>query len=125
MSILICKECGFEIGEHTTETEKINKCPKCGSDNLSYLLCINDSLHMHESIRGKTNKMPGKKKPYQEFQHGVDYSKTLEKFVNKDRIIDRENDRYYEKVKDPDTGEVLHECHEKLSEHIGHGSAKK
>lgn len=24
MSILICKECGFEIGEHTTETDKIN-----------------------------------------------------------------------------------------------------
>lgn len=125
MKFKICKICNFEIGEYTEETAKVDKCPKCGSKEFSCLIRINDSLHMQESIRGKTNKMPGKKKPYQEFQHGVDYSKTLEKFVNKDRIIDRENDRYYEKVKDPDTGEVLHECQEKLSEHIGHGSAKK
>jgi hypothetical protein len=40
------------------------------------------------------------------------------------RIIDREKDLYKEVVKDPDTGEIVHECEEPLSQHIGHGTAK-
>lgn len=41
------------------------------------------------------------------------------------RLIDRENNLYHEKVISIDTGEIVHECKEKLSDHSGHGSAKK
>lgn len=41
-----------------------------------------------------------------------------------ERIIDRENDWYEEVVTDPETGEVIHRCAERLSEHTGRGSAK-
>ena len=39
-----------------------------------------------------------------------------------DRIIDREADRYIERVTAIDTGELVHECDEPLSQHRGHGS---
>jgi hypothetical protein len=44
--------------------------------------------------------------------------------MDKYRRIDRDNDRYDEVVIDPETGEIVHESHEPLSEHWGHGSAK-
>ncbi len=42
----------------------------------------------------------------------------------KKRIIDRENNWYEEVVVDEETGEVVHENSEPLSDHKGHGSAK-
>jgi hypothetical protein len=41
------------------------------------------------------------------------------------RIIDRDNDSYHEIVMDPISGKVVHECKEPLSQHRGHGSAKR
>ena len=40
------------------------------------------------------------------------------------RMIDKENDKYVEKVVYTDTGTVIRDCDEKLSEHWGHGNAK-
>jgi hypothetical protein len=41
------------------------------------------------------------------------------------RSLDKEKDEYHEVVKDHKTGKIVHENHEKLSEHTGHGSAKQ
>jgi hypothetical protein len=43
----------------------------------------------------------------------------------KERIIDKDANMYYEYVKDPVTGEVTRHVQEKLSYHIGRGTAKK
>ena len=43
----------------------------------------------------------------------------------KERLIDKDANVYYEYVKNPDTGEVVRQCHQKLSDHIDRGSAKK
>lgn len=40
------------------------------------------------------------------------------------RMIDKSNDRYVEKVIYTDTGTIIRDCDEKLTEHWGHGSAK-
>ncbi len=42
-----------------------------------------------------------------------------------ERVIDRQNDRYFEKVTLYASGEVTHLCEEPLSKHRGHGAAKK
>jgi len=52
------------------------------------------------------------------FSHGTG------RWVKKERRIDRASDRYVERVTDPVTGEIVHECDELLSEHRGHGSVK-
>lgn len=124
MSYLICEDCGNNMGEFTSDKEKIDKCSKCGSHNLACYLMLCDGIEFHENIKGRSNKMPGKKKPCSEFQSGEEWSVSQKCYVDKVRQIDRENDVYYEKVVNKKTGEVIHECSEPLSQHFGHGSAK-
>jgi hypothetical protein len=40
-------------------------------------------------------------------------------------VLDRRGDRRYKQLTDPDTGEVLLEESRRLSDHHGHGSAKR
>ena len=54
---------------------------------------------------------------------GSDERKSVGDFVNKERDIDHDNDRYREKITDK-KGVVLREVDEPLSEHRGRGSAK-
>lgn len=42
-----------------------------------------------------------------------------------ERVLDRQNDRYFEKVTICESGEVTHLCEEPLTDHRDHGSAKK
>jgi hypothetical protein len=112
-------------------------CPKCGEKRHTNNMSISEevNLNIHESLSGKVHnprkrKEQGKtgksaKKPIQEFFDGDDYSHKLKKHVDKKRTIDRENDTYHEIVTDKESGEVIHEQKEKLSEHYGHGSDKK
>lgn len=75
-----------------------------------------------------TNKHSGKKKHnyvVKEFKSGFDKSHKLGKDVFKSRLIDRRGNHYFEEVVDVDNDEVMHQCSEPLSEHYGHGSAKK
>ncbi len=44
--------------------------------------------------------------------------------MNLERIIDRDNNMYHEVVTNPVTGEVIYECKESLSKHVGHGTAR-
>lgn len=44
--------------------------------------------------------------------------------VSRFRMIDKKNDRYVEKISYTDTGTIIRDCDEKLSEHWGHGSDK-
>ncbi len=124
MSNLICKDCGYNMGNYDEVACQIKRCTNCGSQNLECVLIVCDLLTFHETVKGKSNKAPGKKKPYSEFQAGEEFSKRLHRFVTKTRKIDREHDSYYEKVSDPETGKILHDCSEPLHEHLGHGSDK-
>jgi hypothetical protein len=45
--------------------------------------------------------------------------------LQQERVIDRKNNVYHEKVIDPVSGTVIHECDEPLTDHFGHGSAKE
>lgn len=44
--------------------------------------------------------------------------------VSRYRMIDKKNDRYVGKISYTDTGAIIRDCDEKLTEHWGHGSAK-
>lgn len=67
----------------------------------------------------------GRKKFAFQDRSGDEFGVKLQRWLKKVRVIDRENDQYREKVWDPETGEVIHACEEPLSQHFGHGSAKK
>lgn len=120
-----CAECGIPLNTSEDIPEKRAPCPKCCGTKRTHDL----SAHLEgDSARiGMAFKIKhvGQKKPHIELKTGPSYSHTLGKPVEHDRLIDRANDRYSEKVTNYETGELIHHTDEPLSEHQGHGSAKK
>jgi hypothetical protein len=72
----------------------------------------------------KNPELTGRKKILSEGFNSYSHSYDLDKLVNRQIFIDRQNDKYIEIVIDEDSKTVLHYCNGKLSEHYGHGSAK-
>ena len=70
-------------------------------------------------------KFAGRRKVRMEGFHTYEMAAVRGILVHHERHIDRVNDRYYEKVDCPVSGEILHECNESLSQHIGHGTEKR
>ena len=73
--------------------------------------------------RGKSS-VKKNKRPTFEFKGGQEFSHSKQKYVDRDYHIDRENDKYKERVTDRQNGEIIHQEESKLSEHFGHGSNK-
>lgn len=79
-------------------------------------------------MRGKarTGKPPQPgSKPWLTTMSEPSWSHDRQKWVHREKTEDRRNNRYTETVMDPDTGEIIHQTDEPLTEHRGHGSAKK
>lgn len=89
-------------------------------------LALNDGVEVHDSLRGKVKdaSLPSKKNPRVDFFSGDDLRKSDGKWMQKERVLDKDNDYYKEVVVDPETGEEIHHNEEPLSEHFGHGSVK-
>jgi hypothetical protein len=71
----------------------------------------------------RTGARKGNKKFEREALIGNEFS-SVGHMMRKERIIDRKNDRYTETVINEDTGEVVRQIDEPLSQHKGRGSAK-
>lgn len=127
VSDVTCSGCGRKLPSERTSSNKTQVCPSCGSANQYVEMTITEEIGLYEQIFGKLKdpNLPSKKKTRVEWLTGSEWSKKLRKIVHKDRLIDRKNDRYKETVVAPDTKEVIHHCDEPLSQHTGHGSAKK
>ena len=119
-----CGGCGAVLNPPSNSHVRV-PCPICGSMVRGIELSFGESLEMHDSLRFKL-KGVGHKEPISEGISGQEFYRKEQKWVSKERLIDRGANpkRYREKVTDPDTGSVIHECDERLDAHIGHGSAK-
>ena len=67
----------------------------------------------------------GSREPFIEHKSGDSFFRKTAKWVTRVMRIDRRGDRYTEHVYDPKSGETIHHCDEPLSEHRGHGDAKR
>jgi hypothetical protein len=105
-------------------SEETDKCPKCGSNAKTIKIDICDPLDLHDDIHGKVKK-EGQKKPSVEFKKGNEFYKENGEWRDRYRSFDHENDDYEETIIDKKTGKVIKQCKEPLSQHQGHGSAKK
>ena len=114
-----CPRCKFNYNR-----EARNDCPKCGYKVVELSLEANINVDITMQYKGKSHKKINKR-PSFEFKGGQEFSYSKGKYVNRNYRIDREKDKYTEKVSDRETGETIHECEEKLTEHFNHGSAKK
>jgi len=120
----VCEDCATPVDESTDMPETRTACPKCGSTKR-ILHAFITVMAIARAGLGLKAKRPNQKKPYVEAKNGPSHSHKLGKLVEHERFIDRDNDRYSEKVTDYESGEIIHHSDEPLSTHRGHGSAKK
>ena len=121
-----CGDCGRELAEDPSDgsVDARQPCPDCGSTSRNFKVWASDTIVFRTKIGAKA-RHPNQRRPFHEQVVGADLHRKSGKWMHKERIIDRENDWYSETVTDPETGDVIYECHEPLSEHQGHGSAKR
>ncbi len=115
-----CKSCNKKLSKLD------EKCPECGNTSRNISLKIQDSISIYDQLRSKLRReKDGRNKVIHEQKVGMDYHKATHKWNFLARIIDRENNRYYELIKDGKTDETIKETKESLSEHQNHGYAQK
>ena len=124
---ITCMNCGAKLPDEWAGSAERDRCPKCGSQLATMSLnIIEEVLEPYDCVRGKIEdkNLSSKKKLKYDFIEGYEIRKLDGRLMKKSRIIDKVNDKYVEKVVDPESGEIVHLCEEPLSEHVGHGSAK-
>jgi hypothetical protein len=107
-----CERCGAELKESDKE------CPKCGSTKKMFAVIVGGTLTPRGSLRVR-HKVKGFGKFAKEIIQGWFPSKNskLSQGVEKERIVDKKNDKYDEIVRDARTGQIMHETHKPLSQH--------
>jgi hypothetical protein len=118
-----CKECGAHLDEDPGATPK-SPCPHCGSTSRHMSMTMGATVEMRSSMDAKMRR-EGSKRFAAHHRSGASFFRKLGRWHILTRVIDREQDRYYEKVVDEETGEVLREVDERLSDHQGHGDGRK
>ena len=124
-----CSNCGEPFPLELASSRDKPPCANCGSTARTIMVTVEDTITLHEKIGWEANdpNLPSRKKQKKTRVEGItgsEWSDRLQEMVHKERLIDRKNDRYREVVKDMETGDVIHEVDEPLSQHTGHGSAK-
>ncbi len=64
-----------------------------------------------------------RRKPYLEEVTGYEHHRDTDRLNKVERIIDRGRDLYSKTYTDPETGQIVYKCEERLSKHRGRGSA--
>jgi hypothetical protein len=123
-STTTCGSCGEAIDEALDTGDTRRPCVACGSTARVFGVQIDEAITLRSGFGFKQKRL-GHKRPIAEGFSRPETFRRTGAAVERSIRINRENDRYTETVTEYDTGVVIHHCDEKLSEHTGHGSAKK
>lgn len=114
-----CRTLLAEVGE----TKPKGPCPKCGNaTRVSYLPGEEFELVVDGFSTRSRSPFGGRWFYKSQELHSVFRRTGANHFVQ--RVIDRDRNEYHERVIDVETGEVVREVHEPLSDHTGRGSAR-
>ncbi len=124
-----CGKCGKQLDESasTPAADRV-PCPNYGSKDRKFGVEINSVAEVKAGMRAKARSgqvgKPGGK-PWLTTMSEPSWSRDRKKWMHRQKTENRRDDQYMEVVWDPDTGEIVHQCDEPLSEHRGHGSARR
>ena len=119
---MICN-CGKLVGEsENIPLEERKPCSSCGSRNRQFFREILVTGEGHVSLGMKASDTSGK--IFLKSFNGWDLFRKIGKWMKKEQVFDHRNDLYREIVTDPETGDIIHHCEERLSDHLGHGDDK-
>lgn len=127
MLMTTCAKCGDSLDSIDLSVEPRIPCPSCGAIARADTASLVDGIRLFDSQRARLKQpsLPSDKKLRWESFEGFEFNRDRQKMVRKTRMFDKDADQYVERVTDIDTGEIIHECVEPLSEHTGHGTARQ
>lgn len=110
-----CQHCKAELPPSHT-----GPCPRCGKLGKH---CEATAIVAVGLVARGSSRARQKKKGFGKFKKQIEQGlyesgdPKLKKGVNLERIIDKERDEYHEVVENAETGEIIREVHEPLSQH--------
>lgn len=116
-----CVSCGAVLIEEKNGPRE--PCPKCGGIPRKFFRECKEEIKIYEHLRMK-GKHEGKGKPFFDQRAGASFYFKTQEWHHLERLIDKDNDLYIEKITNMETGEIVREVTEPLSLHQGRGSAK-
>lgn len=122
--VVHCGACQARLEEDPhAPAEQRGPCPHCGSASRHFKVSMSETVTVRSKLTAK-GRRTGERQPFIEQTVGDDLHRKTGRWMKLHRVIDRLKNWYNERVTDPATGDVVHECDEPLTEHRGHGSAK-
>jgi hypothetical protein len=121
MAIMQCNQCWQYLDESPDEERK--PCPLCGGLGRNIAVEVTDLVTVRDQRRMKA-KHAGDKRPFLESVSGSELHRDTGEWRDVQRVVDREGDHYSERITDV-AGNVVREVDEPLSDHRGHGAAKR
>jgi len=137
-----CSKCGHDL----TSVPEGEPCPRCGhpyrtegivssttakgtaSSSRTVGKTLSATAKGRAGARAKARSGEAGKpggKPWLTTMSEPSWSHDRQKWLHREKTENRRDNRYTEVVRDPDTGEIVHEVDEPLTEHRGHGSARR
>ena len=118
--LVTCKDCRSVLDMSPgVPPDKRQPCPSCGSTVRLCSMEIRAEIMPHSKC--KLNARHRARSPFLELVTGSSFYRNMNKWVHRTYLADREKDWYDEVITYPITDESIHECHEPLHEHRGHG----
>jgi hypothetical protein len=120
----ICGDCGY-VRPGPTAEDDLTQCPKCGSANQNIAAGITETVTARDGWRFQVRdgNLSSKKRLRRDIFSGAEQRKSHGDFVQKERVIDKDTNRYRKLIR-IESGEIIHDVDEPLTDHFGHGSAK-
>ena len=104
---------------------EVPACPACGNKTFTCRIEVTQTFLPNGSFKIQQKDPSRKSRDKVRREHFLGMNANVNgHLMIKERLLDKDSNVYYEFVKDPGTGQVVHTCHEKLTEHRDRGSAK-
>jgi predicted nucleic acid-binding Zn-ribbon protein len=112
---VVCGKCGKSV-EDSSPTDR-TPCPNCGSVSRSYDDGVHEQANAEDHLLVKAKLKKGGKKVVRTEHDGEDLHRKTGRWSIVHRVLDKAADQYDEVIRDKETGTVIIEKHEPLTQH--------
>lgn len=129
---VFCRDCGYRFADAVQATAlgaARPPCPECGSTRRHGTVLASVHVAVEATSKGQGNSRESgarsKSKSFVWFYERFEVYRMTNRRQWVSRVFNKRDDLYAEEIRDAETGEVVRQVNEPLSEHQGHGSANK
>ena len=123
-----CGDCGLALPPEWSASPDEHPCPTCGSTAKHVEITLVDTIPCprdYLSYDVHDDAFSSRRNPRKQRVHRPTYSRDDNRMRDEIRVIDKYQNQYDKVITDQETGDIVYECHEPLTEHQGRGSARK